>query len=150
MKTDSIEMAVGVFVLIGLCCVAYLTIRLGKMEIIGNNNYSVIAKFRSVSGLKNGARVEIAGVGVGKVDSISLDQQKEMASVTMKIEKNIILDDEVIASIRTSGLIGDKFIKLTPGGSDVILKNGGQITETESALDIEELISKYVFSDNKK
>ena len=143
-------MAVGVFVLIGLCCVAYLTVRLGKMEIIGNNNYSVVAKFRSVSGLKPGARVEIAGVGVGKVDAIALDQQKQMASVTMKIEKNIILDDEVIASIRTSGLIGDKFIKLTPGGSDITLQNGGQITETESALDIEELISKYVFSDNKK
>ena len=145
MKKWSVEVAVGLFVLIGIACIGYLTIRLGKMEIIGDNYYTVSARFQSIAGLKAGSEVELAGVPVGQVEGFSLDQERWMAVVQMKIMKSIVLTDDVIASIKTAGLIGDKYIKLSPGVSDVTLKPGGMIVETESALDIEELISKFVF-----
>ena len=145
MKKWSVEVAVGLFVLIGIACIGYLTIRLGKMEIIGDNYYTVSARFQSIAGLKAGSEVELAGVPVGQVEGVSLDQERWMAVVQMKIMKSIVLTEDVIASIKTAGLIGDKYIKLSPGVSDVPLKPGGMIIETESALDIEELISKYVF-----
>jgi len=145
MKKSSVEISVGIFVLIGIICVGYLTVRLGKMELIGDNYYTLFARFRSVSGLKTGTEVEIAGVQIGLVDSITLDREKRMAMVKLKIRKDIVLTDDVIASVKTAGLIGDKYIKLSPGGSDRVLKPGDLITETESAVDLEELISKYVF-----
>ena len=145
MKKWSVEVAVGLFVLIGIACIGYLTIRLGKMEIIGDNYYTVSARFQSIAGLKAGSEVELAGVPVGQVEGFSLDQERWMAVVQMKILKSIVLTEDVIASIKTAGLIGDKYIKLSPGVSDVPLKPGDMIIETESALDIEELISKFVF-----
>ncbi|MFY9707815.1 MAG: outer membrane lipid asymmetry maintenance protein MlaD [Desulfobacterales bacterium] len=145
MKKWSVEVAVGLFVLLGIACVGYLTIRLGKMEIIGDNYYTVSARFQSIAGLKAGSEVELAGVPIGQVERFSLDQERWMAVVQMKIMKSIVLTEDVIASIKTAGLIGDKYIKLSPGVSDVPLKPGGMIIETESALDIEELISKFVF-----
>jgi phospholipid/cholesterol/gamma-HCH transport system substrate-binding protein len=138
-------MAVGVFMLIGIICVGYLTIQLGKMQWIGDNFYPLDVRFKSAAGLKTGSQVEIAGVQVGQVDVIRFDQARQMAMVRLKIQKNIVLTDDVIASVKTSGLIGDRYIKLTPGGSELVLKPGDQITETESAIDFEELISKYVF-----
>jgi phospholipid/cholesterol/gamma-HCH transport system substrate-binding protein len=145
MQKKSIEMAVGIFMLIGIACVGYLTIQLGKMQWIGDNFYALEARFKSAAGLKSGSQIEIAGVQVGQVDAIKFDPKRQMALVQLKIQKNIVLTDDVIASVKTSGLIGDRYIKLTPGGSDVILKSGDQITETESAIDFEDLISKYVF-----
>lgn len=145
MKRSNMEISVGVFVLMGILCVGYLTVKLGKMELLGENYYSVYARFQNVSGLKPGAQLEIAGVPIGKVDSIALDPERQVAKVKLKVEKGVVLTDDVIASVKTSGLIGDKYIKLSPGGSDVILEPGDLITETESALDIEEIISKYVF-----
>ena len=147
MNKSSVELGVGIFVLIGLICVGYLTIQLGKMKLLGDDHYFLNARFLSVSGLKAGAQVEIAGVEVGQVDSISLDAKDNVAMVRLKIKKDIVLTDDVIASVKTSGLIGDKYIKLSPGGSDEILGPEDTITETESALDIEELISKYAFGD---
>lgn len=147
MKKSTVELAVGIFVLIGVISVGYLTIKLGKMELLGDNYYIVSARFQNVSGLKAGSQVEIAGVQVGQVNGIELDQQTQQAMVKLKIKGGIELTDDVIASVRTSGLIGDKFIKLSPGGSDEVLGDGDVIIETESALDIEELISKYVFGD---
>lgn len=145
MKKTSVETAVGIFVIIGIICVGYLTIKLGRMDWIGNNHYPIYARFQSVSGLTAGACVEMAGVQIGQVDSISLDQERLVARVKMKIQKDVVLTNDVIASVKTSGLIGDKYVKMTPGGSDEILKPGDMITETESAMDLEELISKYVF-----
>lgn len=145
MKKSSVEIAVGVFVLICILCVGYLTIRLGKLELMGGNYYTLSARFQSVSGLKAGAQVEMAGVQIGQVDSVDLDPDEQVAIIKLRIKKDIHLTDDVIASVKTSGLIGDKFVNLSPGGSDDILKSGDTITETESALDLEELISKYVF-----
>jgi len=144
-KKKSIETSVGIFFLLGLICVGYLTIKLGKIELLSDNNYPVYAKFNSVSGLKKGSQVEMAGVKIGTIDSISLSKKDARALVKIKIANGIVLTDDVIASIKTSGLIGDKYIKISPGGSDIVLKSGDTITETESAVDIEELISKYVF-----
>jgi phospholipid/cholesterol/gamma-HCH transport system substrate-binding protein len=145
MRKYSLETIVGIFVFIGLLCVTYLTVKLGKLEILGSNYYTVKAQFTSISGLKPGSSVDMAGVQIGKVDRIFLDQENEVAVIEMKIQKDIVLTDDAIASIKTSGLIGDKYIRISPGGSDIILKAGDTLVETESAIDLEELISKYVF-----
>jgi phospholipid/cholesterol/gamma-HCH transport system substrate-binding protein len=145
MRKGSVEIAVGVFVLVGLICVGYLAIRLGQLELMGGNYYALNARFASVSGLTRGAQVEMAGVEIGQVDDITLDPVTQAALVTLKILKTVEVSDDVIASVKTSGLIGDKYIKLSPGGSEDLLQSGAFITETESAVDIEELISKYVF-----
>ena len=150
MKKTSVETAVGVFVMIGLISVAYMTIKLGKMEWFGDGYYLLDARFDSVSGLKTGAQVDMAGVEIGQVADIRLDNERQVAVVQLKIREGIMLTDDVIASVKTSGLIGDKYIRLTPGGSDRVLKPGDMIIETESALDIEELVSKYVFGDAEK
>lgn len=139
------ELGVGVFVLIGLLCVGYLTIKLGRMELTGSDGYTVYARFSSVTGLRPGAEVEIAGVRIGRVASIVLDEKKPVAVVALQLNKGVQLTDDVIASVKTSGLIGDKYVNLTPGGSGDRLEAGDTIVDTESALDIEELISKYVF-----
>jgi phospholipid/cholesterol/gamma-HCH transport system substrate-binding protein len=131
--------------LIGILCLGYLSIKLGKMELWGGNYYRVAAQFDSVSGLKQGARIEVAGVEVGAVERIALEKQSgDRAEVTLKIKDGTKLPDDVIASVRTSGIIGDKFIMLKPGGSDRLLKDGSKIRETESAIDIEELVSKFI------
>ena len=150
MKKSSVEFGVGIFVIIGMICVGYLTVRLGKMQLLGDDHYFLAARFQSVAGLKTGASVEIAGVQIGQVESVSLNYKDFDALVGLKIKKEVVLTDDVIASVKTAGLIGDKYIKLSPGGSDRILKPGDLITETESALDIEELISKYAFGNVKK
>ena len=145
MKKYSMETIVGIFVFIGLLCVGYLTVKLGKMELIGGDNYTLYARFDSVSGLRPDSSVEIAGVEIGRIGKISLDSERYVALVMLKIRKGIQITDDAIASIKTSGMIGDKFIKITPGGSDSILEPGGTIVETESAVDLEELISEYIF-----
>jgi len=145
MKKYSLETTVGIFVFIGLLCVGYLTIKLGKMELIGGDNYTLYARFNSVSGLKTDSSVEMAGVEIGRVSKIGLDSERQMALVTLKIHKDVQITDDAIASIKTSGMIGDKFVRIAPGGSDIILQPGEAITETESAIDLEELISKYIF-----
>jgi len=145
MKKATLETIVGIFVLIGVCCLAYLSIKLGKMEIMGGDDYQLYADFDSVSGLKSGASVEVAGVEVGRVSRIILDPKNgSKARVYMQIKKDVKLQDDVIAGVRTSGIIGDKFIQLKPGGSDKLLANGERIRETEAAVDLEELLSKYI------
>lgn len=149
MKKYSLEFAVGIFVLIGLVCLGYLTIKLGKMEVFGTDGYTITARFASITGLKTGASVEIAGVPVGKVTGITL-ATNYAADVSLLINNSIELSDDSIASVKTSGLIGDKYISISLGGSPDTLADGGEITETESAVDIEALISKYVFGDVKQ
>jgi phospholipid/cholesterol/gamma-HCH transport system substrate-binding protein len=144
MKKASVETVVGIFVLIGILCLAYLSVKLGKMELLGGDYYQVSADFSSVSGLKSGASVEIAGVEVGRVERITLAAGGYKAKVFLGIRSGVKLSDDTIASIRTRGIIGDKFLLLKPGGSDKLLSNGGTIRETESAVDLEQLISEYI------
>ncbi|MGH7772460.1 MAG: outer membrane lipid asymmetry maintenance protein MlaD [Candidatus Binatia bacterium] len=139
------EITVGVFVLVGIVCLGYLAIRLGKLEVMGNNGYVVYGDFVSVAGLKIGDPIEIAGVKVGKVESIALADDR--ARLGLRVEPQVKLQEDVIASVRARGLIGDKFITLTPGASDKLLGPGDKIRETESPADITELIGKYVGGD---
>jgi phospholipid/cholesterol/gamma-HCH transport system substrate-binding protein len=145
MKKASIETIVGIFMVVGILCLAYLSIKLGKLELMGGNYYNLSADFSSVSGLKAGASVEIAGVEIGRVDRIGLDPARGyMARVLLRIRTGVKLTDDSIASIRTKGIIGDKFILIKPGGSEKLLADGGKIRETESAVDLEQLISEYM------
>jgi phospholipid/cholesterol/gamma-HCH transport system substrate-binding protein len=145
MKRSSVELGVGVFVLLGIICVGYLTLRLGEVEVLRDNYYFLNARFTSVTGLKVGAQVEIAGVQVGQVDAVALDPKEYVALVRLKIKENIQLSEDAIASVQTAGLLGDKYIQLSQGGSDQMLKPGDRIIETEPALNIEDLIRKYAF-----
>ena len=138
-------MIVGVFLLAGFASFAYLSIKMGDLDPFKKESYNVSASFTSISGLKEGATLELAGVPVGKVTKIELNEEEYEATVYMAIEKSVQLSDDSIASIRTSGIIGDKFIKLTPGGSDIYLESGDMIEETEASISIEELVSKYIF-----
>jgi phospholipid/cholesterol/gamma-HCH transport system substrate-binding protein len=143
MYKRSTEIAVGIFVIVGAVCIVYLAVSLGGVNVFGSPYYNVTAEFDSVSGLKKGASIEIAGVEMGKVLDVNLDDNR--ARVTLGILQGIQLTEDTIASIRTQGVIGDKFVKLTPGGSDEVLKPGDLLIETESAISLEELISKYIF-----
>jgi phospholipid/cholesterol/gamma-HCH transport system substrate-binding protein len=145
MKQSSLELGVGVFVLLGIICVGYLTIRLGEVEVLRDNYYNLNARFTSVTGLKVGAQVEIAGVQVGQVEAVALDPKEFVALVRLKIKETIQLSEDAIASVQTAGLLGDKYIQLSQGGSDQMLKPGDRIIETEPALNIEDLIRKYAF-----
>lgn len=147
MKKYSLETGVGIFVVIGLLCVGYMTIKLGKVSVFGDDYYSLYARFGSVSGLRVGNPAEINGIEVGRVEQLNLDQEKQVIMVQLKIRKNIRVYDDATASIKTAGLIGDKYIRIEPGGAGERLKSGGTITETTSPVDVEDLISKYVFGD---
>jgi phospholipid/cholesterol/gamma-HCH transport system substrate-binding protein len=136
------ELIVGVFVLVGIICLGYLSIKLGKLEIIGGDLYEVDALFNSASGLKPGATVEIAGVEVGRVKAINLREDRAM--VRLAVQNGTKLYSDTIASIKTRGIIGEKFLALSPGGGGDSLKPGDTIRDTESGLDLEELVSQYV------
>lgn len=142
MKVDK-ELAVGFFLLIGIFSLVYISVKLGRLEVIGGKYYTVYADFEKAGGIKPGAVVEIAGVEAGRVKSIRLNNYQALVELT--INKDIKIQEDAIVSIKTKGLIGEKYVQITPGGSDKILSNGGKIRETESAIDIEEIISKYVF-----
>ncbi len=121
------ETTVGVFLVIGLLCVGYLTVKLGDVTLLGDGYSSFFARFTSVAGLRTGSSVE------------------QMALVEMRIKKDVKIYKDAIASIKTAGLIGDKYIQIDPGGSEEVVKPGGILSETTSPMDIEELISKYAF-----
>jgi phospholipid/cholesterol/gamma-HCH transport system substrate-binding protein len=143
MKRFDLELMVGLFIIAGILCLGYLSIKLGKMEVVGKKGYEVYAIFSNIGGLKTGSSIEIAGVDVGRVRSISLDDYQ--ARVVLNFPWSVKIQEDAIVSIKTRGLIGEKYIEITPGGSDKIVKSGGQIRETQPAVDLEEVISKFVF-----
>ncbi|MBM4139733.1 MAG: outer membrane lipid asymmetry maintenance protein MlaD [Nitrospira sp.] len=142
MEKTKLELSVGVFVLVGIVCLGYLSMKLGKLELISGDIYEVEAPFNSASGLKPGATVEIAGVEVGRVKSILL--KNDQAIVRLAVHNEIKLYSDTFASIKTRGIIGEKFLALSPGGGGDPLQAGGTIRDTESGLDLEELVSQYV------
>lgn len=139
------EMVVGLFVLVGIACLGYLAIKLGKLEVLGNSGYNIYADFPSVAGLKIGDPVEIAGVKIGRVEAIGLAEDR--ARLELRVNDGVKLQEDAIASVRARGLIGDKFVLITPGASDKIIPHGGKIRETESPPDIPDLIGKIVGGD---
>jgi phospholipid/cholesterol/gamma-HCH transport system substrate-binding protein len=150
MKKHSIETAVGIFVVLGLLCVGYITVKLGRASLFGENTYPLYARFTSVSGLTVGSSVEIYGIQVGSVTSLGIDSERQMGIVDMKINKGVKVYGDAAATIKSSGLIGDKYVKIDPGGAGVVLKPQGIITQTTVPADIEDLIGKYAFGDVKK
>jgi len=147
MGNSKLELIVGVFVLVGIVCLGYLSVKLGKLELIGGNVYEVVAQFNTASGLKAGSSVEIAGVEVGRVRSITLNEDR--AAVLLAVNDTVKLYTDTIASIKTRGIIGEKFLALSPGGGGDPLKPGDTIRDTESGLDLEELVSQYVHGNVK-
>ena len=150
MKKLIVESIAGIFIFLGLIAVVYLSFNLGETPGLKKDSYTLVAEFQSVGGLKKGNRVMIAGVEVGKIEHIFLNPKNFIAEVTFSVDKSVLLEDDTIASIKTNGLIGDKFLSLNPGGSGIVLEPGDLLYETESALDIESLIKKYAFGNVKK
>jgi phospholipid/cholesterol/gamma-HCH transport system substrate-binding protein len=149
-KKMNLNFIVGLFMLFGLTAMAYLSLSIAGISGYSAQSYSLEARFDSSSGLKPGAFIEIAGVKVGKVSDITLDTQSFEAVATFVFEQDIVLAEDTIASIRTAGIIGDKFVKISPGASDELLKNGDEIIETEPSISIEELVSKYIFNSDSQ
>lgn len=143
-RTFTLEFLVGIFTMAGVAAAGYLAVGLGDMELWGSDRYEVLAEFDDISGLKIGASVEIAGVQVGSVSDITL--RDPMAVLTLRLDRGIRIRDDDIASIRTKGIIGDRYIKISRGASDMFVDEGGVIKETESAVDIEDIIGKIVHS----
>lgn len=147
MKKYTQETVVGIFVVIGLLAIGYMTVKLGNVGFLGENTYSLYAKFTSVTGLRVGNPVNMLGLEIGRVESFKMDQKNLVAVVELKINNGIEVYDDAIASIKTEGLIGDKYVSIDPGGGGDLLANGDTITDTESPTDIMDLISKYAFGD---
>ena len=150
MKKYSQEVIVGIFVLIGLICIGYLTVKLGNISLFGDHTHTYFARFTSVNGLRLGNSVQMLGMPIGRVSGFDMNQEDQVAIVEMKVKDNIKIFDDAIASIKTAGLIGEKYVSIDPGGSGDRLKPGGTITETEAPVDIGDLISKYAFGDVEK
>jgi phospholipid/cholesterol/gamma-HCH transport system substrate-binding protein len=150
MKKYTMETAVGIFVAIGLLCVGYLTVKLGNVGFFEGDQYPVSARFNSVSGLRVGSTVQMYGIEVGQVEKLGFDKRYQQAQVELLIRKNIKIYEDAIASIKTEGLIGDKYVSIDPGGMGEPLKPGDSIIQTQSAVDVGDLISKYAFGDVKK
>ena len=142
MNRKWIELTVGCFVLAGIVAMLYLAIQVGGARFFGGESYTLQARFSSLSGVNEGSRVEIAGVDVGVVKGIELNDNF-FAIATLQLRRDLSLDDDTLASVKTSGLIGDRYIELAPGGSGIPLEPGDMIVDTESALDIESLISRF-------
>lgn len=142
MKQFNLEVTVGLFVLLGLGALAYLSINLGQIQLGQGSTYELSATFPTVTGLRLGATVEIAGVSVGRVHAIRLAEYS--AVVTLRIANQVTLQEDAIVSIRTRGLIGDKYVKIAPGGSERLLKAGGRIREVEPPVDFETLIGHFI------
>ncbi|MEE9149034.1 MAG: outer membrane lipid asymmetry maintenance protein MlaD [Candidatus Tectomicrobia bacterium] len=142
MKRFNLEITVGLFVVLGLLALAYLSVKLGQIQLGGGNTYTLTAVFPTVTGLQAGATVEVAGVQIGRVEKINLEDFE--AVVTLRLESRVQLQDDAIASIRTRGLIGEKYIRITPGGSDHLIADGGRIHEVEAPFDFEDLLSQFI------
>ncbi|WP_212637904.1 MlaD family protein [Desulfocicer vacuolatum] len=145
MKNNVYESIAGVFVFVGLMVLVYMTVNLGNLSLFGDNFMVLKARFNTVTGLRAGNPIEMYGIEIGHVGSLSIDDEVQMAVATLNIQKSARIYSDAIASIKTAGLIGDKFISIDPGGSGEILGNNGVIINTESPVDINDLIGKYAF-----
>lgn len=143
MERTKLHLAVGVFMLLGILAMGYLSIKLGRVSFLGGGGYLVTVDFPSVGGLKAGSTVEIAGVEIGRVESIGLADYQ--ARVVLRLSSDVKLQEDSIASIKTKGLIGEKYVRVSPGGSENVIPPNGKIREVEAPVDFEELLSKYIF-----
>lgn len=145
MKSSRLEFLVGIFVLLGLAAVVWLTVKLGAGSLPAGDTYLLEARFTNASGLTRGGSVVVAGVPVGRVENVRMEPGDYSAIATIRLQSVVQLPMDSMASIKTSGLIGDKFIAISPGAEDTYLEPGNRITMTESAVDLESLIGKVAF-----
>jgi phospholipid/cholesterol/gamma-HCH transport system substrate-binding protein len=150
MQKYSKETIVGVFVLAGLAFIGYMTVKLGDVGLFGDDSYSLTARFSKVTGLRTGSIVNMLGLEIGRVGKLAIDQEKQQALVELRIRKGIKIYDDAIASIKTEGIIGDRYVSVDAGGGGTLLKPGDAIVETEAPADLMDLVSKYAFGDVKK
>lgn len=150
MNSRKIEFAVGLFVLVGLAAAAYLAIRIGGGRLVSPDTYELTARFTNASGLKPGSSVRVAGVSIGDVTKVTLKPDDMAALVSFRVPAALRLDDDTVAAIKSSGLIGEKFISLKPGGSGTALKAGALIVDTESSVDLEDVIARFAFGSVEK
>lgn len=144
-QQTKLELAVGVFVAIGLAAIVWLALRTGAGALLGADSYAVTAEFANTGSLNPGSNILIAGVPVGRVDKVELNPKNYRAVVSLRLAKGVSLPEDSIASVKTAGLIGDKYIAIAPGGSPDMIAAGGKIVETESDVDIASLISRFAF-----
>jgi phospholipid/cholesterol/gamma-HCH transport system substrate-binding protein len=147
-RSFSVEFFVGLFTLAAVACSGYLAVGLGDMRVFGSDQYQIYAEFDNVSGLKNGASVEIAGVQIGQVTNILLEDS--VAVLTLNVDKSVQIKDDDIALIRTKGIIGDRYVKISRGASSTMVQPGSMIKDTQSVVDIEDLIGKFVHNMDSK
>jgi len=150
MNKYAMETTVGVFFFVGLLLIGFMTVKLGHVSFFGEKTYPLSARFTSVTGLRVGSPVYMFGIEVGRVERLTMDQKDRKAAVELQINQGIKVYDDAIATIKTEGLIGDKYLRIDPGGAGELLTPGGTITETQPDLDIGDLIGKYAFGDVKK
>jgi phospholipid/cholesterol/gamma-HCH transport system substrate-binding protein len=148
MERKGIELGVGLFLLVGLLCMAYLSFKLGNVQWFGSSRYRIQAQFSNVGGLTENADVSMAGVKIGKVEKIEL--KSGQALVTLSINKGVQIEEDAIASVKTKGIIGDKYLSISPGASDEYIQPEGRIQDTQPPLDIEALLSRFVFGNLDK
>ena len=150
MNKYAMETTVGVFLFVGLLLIGIMTVKLGHVSFFEEKTYPLSARFTSVTGLRVGSPVYIFGIEVGRVERLTMDQKDRKAAVDLQIKQGIKVYDDAIATIKTEGLIGDKYLGIDPGGAGELLNPGGTITETQPDLDLADLIGKYAFGDVKK
>jgi phospholipid/cholesterol/gamma-HCH transport system substrate-binding protein len=145
MKQTRLELLTGLFVLLGLGALAYMTLRLGAGSSVGGDTYLIETRFANAGGIHPGNSVLLSGVAVGRVEKVRMDPADYSAIATLRITSALKLPSDTMASIKTSGLIGDKYVALAPGADTSFLAPGERITLTESAVDLESLIGKMAF-----
>jgi phospholipid/cholesterol/gamma-HCH transport system substrate-binding protein len=145
MKNTKLELSVGLFVLMGIAAIIYLAIQVGTGSLLSGDTYLIESRFANTGGLHSGSSVLVSGVTVGRVEAIRIEPSDYSAIVTLRVLSGLRLPTDSMASIKTSGLIGDKYVALSPGADDSYMKPGARITMTESAVDLESLIGKMAF-----
>lgn len=145
MGNSRVEIVVGFFLIIGLLAFGWLALQLGEVPWLTEaKTYVINAEFSNISGVKTGADVQIAGVTVGKVRQLDLNRENH-AVVGMQVNRDVAIPVDSIASVKSQGIIGDKYIQITLGGDESLYKPGETIVDTESSVDLESLISKFAF-----
>jgi phospholipid/cholesterol/gamma-HCH transport system substrate-binding protein len=147
MERTTLDLWVGMFVVAGVAALVMLAMKVGNLGTYNvSETYTVNAYFSNIGGLKPKASIRSAGVLVGRVTSISLDTERYEAHVVMSLDKRYQFPKDTFANILTSGLLGEQYIGLMPGGDTEMLKNGDQVKQTQSAMVLEDLISKFMYS----
>ena len=144
-----IEMVVGAFVLAGIISISWMAVKLGQIGGLGTSGYAVEAVFGDAGGMRSGSDVMMAGVVIGRVGDVVVNDDSE-AKLTLMIDDGILISADAIASVRTKGIIGERYVRISQGGDDEMLQAGDEIEETESAINIEDLVSKYIFSSSEE